>query len=116
MHAAAEAETRQAAFQVPVTAIKLSSPRDGLPILEDWKATACNIYGLGFEAWRETVELKGSGLEGQAMGIAGVEVAKGFTRMSILLFGIVWSYVTLKDDWDKAVEEDFKKCLDPIYC
>ena len=62
------------------------------------------------------MELKGSGLEGQAMGIAGVEVAKGFTRTSILLFGIVWSYVTLKDDWDKAVEEDFNKCLDPIYC
>ena len=100
-----QAETTQILFPIPVTALQMKAPAEGLPVLQDWLSTAANIYALGFESFREAVELKGSNCEGKALDFGAVEVAKGFTRMSILLFGILWTYIELQKDWESRASQ-----------
>ena len=75
---------------------------------------ATSIYTNGYESWRETVELKvvSDTSLGQSMSWGCVLPAKGFGRISVLLFGIIYSYSEMhgKPSWSEEVEKEFKKC------
>jgi glycyl-tRNA synthetase alpha subunit len=74
-------------------------PCDGLPMLEDWLTHAASIWAIGYEPWREAVEIKPTSqtVLGQHMGFADVEPTKGVGRISMLLFTVWYSYLKLKD-------------------
>ena len=47
-----------------------------------------------------------------------VQPAKGFSRLSIIFFGLLYSYHVLQKSWtdDPDSELDFKRCLAPNSC
>ncbi len=102
-------------FQAPITAFTFKMPPDGLPVLEDWLVHVGSILSLGYESWRESVELKPVHHDqlGKPLDFGVVEPTKGSGRISMLLFIIWYSYIemkqVLKDHSDERTE--FKEQL-----
>ncbi|CAE7697005.1 unnamed protein product [Symbiodinium sp. CCMP2592] len=108
------ADKTSTVFQTPILSFGYKKPTDGWPILGDWVGHATSIYTNGYESWRETVELKvvSDASLGQPMSWGCVLPAKGFGRISVLLFGIIYSYSEMhgKPHWSDDVEKEFKQC------
>jgi len=79
---------------VSLLCFALERPSDGFPILEEWASTARDIYHGGWENHRQPVEIRltDKAVPGSALPFASLLPSKGFARLSILLFGLVWSY------------------------
>ena len=92
-------QTQKKSFEVPLLAFTVRMPCDGLPMLEDWLTHAASIWAIGYEPWREAVEIKPTSqtVLGNHMGFADVEPTKGVGRISMLLFTVWYSYLKLKD-------------------
>lgn len=77
----------------------MKMPCDGLPMYEDWLGNATSIWALGYEPWREAVEIKpcGDDVLGQTFWHKSVEATKGIGRVSVLLYTVWYSYFKLKD-------------------
>ena len=89
-------------------------------MMSDFSSLAFGIFALGYESWREAVEIKslladGSDL-GKPMDVGSVLPAKGFTRLSCIFFGLLYTFYELKKDWNQEEEEDFKKRLSCSLC
>ena len=73
------------------------------------------IFFNGYEAWREPVEIKvkhnGEEKPHGPMSFANVLPMKGLGRISILLYGLMWSYENLRDEMNRNAElrEDFRR-------
>lgn len=104
--------SRVSEFKLPIMAFTIGIPSGGLPILTDWACTAQSDWA-GYEGWREGLEFKpvSAGLKGAPLSYGKVEVTKGFGRLSCLLFGLVCTYVHLKNSLTDEEMEEFKKCL-----
>ena len=99
-------------FKVPLLAFTMKVPCDGLPILEDWMVHASSIWAVGYEPWRESVEMKpvDASLLGQPLEFGSLEVTKGTGRVSILLFTVWYSYMKLKALLESDEErQEFRK-------
>jgi len=94
-------------LEIPVLTLAPKIPGDGLPCLADWMTHASSIWSVGFEAWREALELKPLPVceSGKPMVFAGCEVVKGAGRASILLFTVTYTYLKLKNSLS---EEELK--------
>ena len=95
-------------MDLPITSFGLQLPEDGLPILPDWLATAANLFSLGYESWREVVEVKEMGPD-----FGTVLPSKGFTRISIILFGLSYTFKSLQKQFGNADDPelvDFQRC------
>lgn len=101
-------------FKVSVLAFAPKKPVDGLPCLADWMTHAVSIWSLGFEDWREAIEVKPSPscVSGQPLSYGCLEVAKGSGRMTILLYPMVYTFVNLKNSMSNEEMEEFKKFPD----
>lgn len=80
-------------------AITLRKPEDNLPILEDWVTTARDIFAQGFEGHREIVELKLAKelAMGEPLKHGCFQPSKGFGRVSMLWFGVLWTWKKFGD-------------------
>lgn len=96
-----------------MTAFWYRTPEDGLPCFEDWMTHATSIWSLGYEHWREAVEVKPveAGLENKPLTYHSLEATKGTGRVGILLFSLAWSYLKLKTDLESSAEmmADFQR-------
>lgn len=101
-------------FKVSVLAFAPKKPVDGLPCLADWMTHAVSIWSLGFEDWREAIEVKPtpSCVSGQPLSYGCLEVAKGSGRISILLYAMVYTFVNLKNSMSNEEMEEFQKFPD----
>lgn len=79
-------------------------PSDGWPHLTSWLATAKEIYMAGFESLREPFEVK---LRDGTDGMAKLIVTKGVGRASIILFGILYTYLEFAADLTAGEMKDF---------
>lgn len=68
-----------------------------------------DIYSHGFEKFRESVEVKYCGSGGSALEFASLVPVKGLGKVSILFFGLLWTYVKLRDSLSKEELEDFQR-------
>ena len=83
---------------VPLLAMRFEMPVDGFPLYHSWLSTCKGIYMSGFESHREIMEVKwanGQGCvpDGSPISFSSVEAVKGIGRVSIILFGVVWTYL-----------------------
>lgn len=97
---------------IPTLALNFERPVDGLPIFHSWLAVAKLIYYQGYEPLREIVEVRVhssddlSSVLGAPLSFKCVTPVKGLGRMSIVLFGILWTYLH-KDNLTAECLEDF---------
>ena len=104
-----KASSESTPFQVPITSFLLSKPEDDFPVMTEWRVHAESIFKMGFEAGRESVEVKVTDAKylGRSLDVGALAPAKGFGRISILLFGILWTYH--QEALEEHVEKDFKE-------
>lgn len=104
-------DTQDQPLQVPLMAFAVRMPADGLPVLTDWHNTAASIWSTGFEGWREPCEIKAMQecQLGKPMSFGSVEAAKGQGRLSALYFGILYTYLKLKDMLSEEETADFTR-------
>eukprot|EP00435_Cladocopium_sp_Y103_P018177 s4758_g4.t1 len=97
---------------VPVSLLcfALEEPIDGFPILEEWASTARDIFHGGWENHRQPVEIRltEKAVAGSALSFASLLPSKGFARLSILLFGLAWSYQN-KEKLSNDQNKDFER-------
>ena len=48
------------------------------------------------------------------MDFGCVEICEGFTRISSVLFAILWTYMEVRQFWDASMENNFEEQLDLI--
>ena len=96
-------------FRVPLTAFTYRLPAEGLPCLSDWTSHSLSIWTGGYEAWRESVEFKGTtkAVAGLPMSFGCLEASKGTGRVSILLYTILQTYF-IKNQLEGADLDKFK--------
>lgn len=92
--------------QLPFLCFTYHQPSDGLPLIQEWLNTAQDIYHGGYEATREPMEVVATD---ESLAFGTVSVSKGLGRMSILWFGVLFSYFKLKDGMLDDVKADFKR-------
>ena len=85
-------------FTCSLLAFSLERPCDGFPVLEDWNSLAQDLYHGGFESHQGSVEIRFApdARSGEPISFASVAASKGHTRVSVLLFGLVYTYTKLK--------------------
>ena len=89
-------------------------PSDGLPVLRDWLLTAEGVYFSEYESWREPFETESKtgdllDLDGKPLSFASLLATKGCGRMSVIMFGLIFTYLRLKDTMEPAQKEDFAR-------
>lgn len=102
--------------QVPILAIWLSKPTDGLPLFQDWMVTAQDIFHQGYEGWRETVEVRCSddSCFGSPVRYGCLSPTKGVARSSILMFGVLYTFHNLKEKLSVEETADFVRPVEPV--
>ena len=92
--AAAESQV----ISAPLLVLAVHKVTEGWPVLTDWVRTAGDLYRSGYEAWREPIEVraKDGSVLNSPMAPGCFIPTKGITRVSIILFGLVYSYKELK--------------------
>lgn len=94
-------------LEMPFLAFNYKHPSDGLPLLQEWLNTAQDIFSLGYEGMREPMEITVAG-DG-APGFASANVSKGLGRISILWFGVLFTYFKLRESMSDEMKADFKR-------
>lgn len=83
----------------------------------DWISHALSIWACGYEGWREALEFKpvDPSLHGAQMNYQSVEVTKGFGRITILWFTVLYTYQKLYKSFTEEELEQFKEWLESKY-
>jgi hypothetical protein len=99
-----------AAAQLPFLLFTYELPSDGLPHLPDWLNTAGDIFQGGYESHREPFEVRLRKLpEGEDPPMARISVVKGTGRSSMLWFGILYTYLRMRDTITEEEMADFRR-------
>ena len=101
-------------FSLSLLCLGVSKPEDGWPILEEWAAVAKDIFANTYEAHREPVELKmvGNPLNpGDDLKCGCFEANKGASRVSILWFGVLWTYMNMKNIMNEEMSREFDRLV-----
>ena len=111
MWRAPEADSQRMVFQVPLTTFLLQEPEDSYPCYQEWQVHATSIFTTAFEPWRENIEVKvwEDSTLGQPLSFGSLGPAKGFGRLSILFFGVLYTYLEMQKKWDAETETAFQK-------
>ncbi len=91
-------------------ALHVTMPSEGCPVLTDWLRVAGDVWH-GFENWRdafETVAVDDDVL-GKEQRPGMLQVKKGISRASIIMFGVLYSFQVLKDKMSAEEAADFKR-------
>lgn len=102
--------SNESAFPLPLLVLCYQRPSDGLPLLQDWRSNALDIYSNGFESFRESVEIRFSRdpLPDRFGYGDGIPV-KGLGKVSILFFGLLFTYLQLRDSLTPEEMNDFTR-------
>ena len=94
---------------IPLLAFLYTRPVDGLPLLHSWLATGKDIWFRGYESWREIVEVQPAAESDPdtPYSFGSVGLVKGMGRISMLLFGLLWTYLKLRDSMTEEMQIDF---------
>ena len=85
-------------------------PSDGLPLLHDWTSNALDIYSNGFENFRESVEIRFTGDSlPDRFGYGDAIPVKGLGKISILFFGLLFTYMKLRESLTPEETMDFRR-------
>ncbi|CAL1133840.1 unnamed protein product [Cladocopium goreaui] len=103
-------------LSVPLLALAVQLPPEGLPVLTDWVRTGADIWYAGYEGWREPIEtrIEKQDLFGSPMHHGCLVPTKGITRVSILQFAVIYSYKELQGKMDEAAKADFIRFLKTV--
>jgi len=85
-------------------------PEDGWPILDDWSTLAKDIFVNSYESHRESVELKiinRSLNNSDPLTPLCFEANKGSSRVSVLWFGVLWTYMKLSPTMTADMTSEF---------
>lgn len=96
-----------AVIDVPLMAFMYSKPVDGYPIYHTWLGVLKDILFRGFENWRDTFEVKISGVAGKTLDFGSVIAVRGLGRLSMLLWAILHSYTAMKGTMTPEKTADF---------
>ena len=104
-------------MRLPLLAFAFKLPSDGLPVLNDWISHAQSIWTQGYECW-ESLEFKPLSRQdgGKPMAFGCLECVKGIGRISILLFGALYTYIHFKNAMTADEMLDFKRPLRMSEC
>lgn len=96
---------------MPLLALAIQLPPEGLPVLTDWTRTGADIWNSGYEGWREPIEtrIEKQDLFGSPMHHGCLVPTKGITRVSIIQFAVIYSYKKMQDKMDEAAKRDFRR-------
>ena len=95
---------------MPLLCLKYKRPSEGLPPLQAWVRVARDVFHSGYENWREPFEVKLSKeLVDAKLSYSSLQVTKGVGRTSILFFGVLWTFLRLKDKLSMEQQSDFKR-------
>ena len=79
--------------------------------------TAEDLWRSGCESWREPVEVRveDPALIDHSMSHGCLIPTKGLTRVSIIFFGLIFSYKNLREviDADQQLQDDFSRTARP---
>lgn len=102
---------KESPCQLPVMALRYVRPSDGLPLLQDWISNSLDIFSNGFESARETIEIKPAGESWpvSALEFGGAVVCKGLGKTSIVFFGLLWTYIRLRENLSEVETQDFRR-------
>ena len=97
------------AVPLPTLALTYERPSEGLPLLQDWVSNATAIYVHGFEASRESIEVRPVQYRywPEFLGFGHALPTKGLGKTSMLLFGMVYSYTKLRESMTPEECTDF---------
>ena len=100
-------------IDAPALAFSYALPVDGRPLLHAWLATAKDIYHRGFESWREPIEAKSvlsfDKTPGNPFDMGCLLATKGLGRISIILFGLTFTYLKLRASMTGEELVDFRR-------
>lgn len=84
-------------MEFPILSFQYQMPRDGLPLFPQWINNASDLFNVGFEKNREPFEiyLANDKVEGK---YGEIFVSKGQGRLSVIWFGILYSYFHLQKE------------------
>lgn len=96
---------------MPLFVLALCEPSEGLPVFTDWIRTANDIWYNGYEVCRDNVEARpqSTALLGGPMQLSSLVPTKGITRVSIIMFGLVYTYQNLQKEMTDSVKADFAR-------
>ncbi|CAJ1387015.1 unnamed protein product [Effrenium voratum] len=101
-------------FELSVLAFAVSQPADSWPIRDEWMVHARDIYANGYEIHREAVEIRMVAthpVPGGNFGYGSVIPNKGFGRVTMLLFGILYTYQELWAKMSQEEQNDFRRWI-----
>lgn len=77
--------------------------------MTDWLRNAGDFWAVGFEAWREPIEVRpvDDAVLGAAMRPRCLVPTKGISRASIILFGVCYTYSNLRNSMESEETQDF---------
>ena len=105
---ASQAPQEGKTFELPLLALCYRRPTEGLPLLQDWVSNARDIFHHGFEAHRESIEVRHSlDMWPEVVEYGSVLPVKGLGKISMVLFGLVFTYVNLRSFLTEAELGDF---------
>ncbi|CAK9059815.1 unnamed protein product [Durusdinium trenchii] len=100
-------------LQANVLVLQFQKASEGLPVLTDWLRNAGDFWAVGFEAWREPIEVRpvDDAVLGAAMRPRCLVPTKGISRASIILFGVCYTYSNLRNSMESEETQDFVRFL-----
>ena len=104
-----EAEECGVVTATPLLAIFMSKPSDGLPLYQPWCTVASDVFHTGFESWRGVIEVKTDKVTGSDLDFGCTQATKGLGRLSVLLFGVLRTYLAYQHSLSDEQTNDFTR-------
>ena len=95
-------------FQLPILGMFYQLPADGLPHFWQWYNTASDLFHMGYESNREPMEVRKRDV---GTHMAKVQPVKGLGRCSIIYFGVLFTYLEMRNDLSPEELADFRRPL-----
>lgn len=100
-----------ATVELPFLILGYQMPSDGLPHLPHWHNTAKDVFQAGYESHREPLEVRLRENPDGVARMARLVPVKGVGRTSVIWFGILFTYLQMKDTMSEDEVQDFRRWL-----
>ena len=106
-----EADKASTPIRVSVLAFLLERLCEGYPVLEEWLTLGRDIFHGGWESHREAIEVRPTEkvADGKPLEFASLLANRGFQRLSILMFGVLWTYKKMASTMTPAQDAEFRR-------
>ena len=92
---------------VSLTAVANDMPADGIPMFQTWKSLALGIYWQGYNSLREPLECRERDPTASHWQL---QCTKGLGRLSVILFGVFWTFLHKEDVKDPVMADFRRRC------